>query len=247
MLHKICKCCGQMKDIESFPKWKKTCKVCKSIYDKEWKENNKKIVKSICLDCGMDYETTIYSTERINSRCRKCSFLHTYKQKSILLKDKTCNSCGETKDLNFFYKNYKTCKPCLFKKRNNIYYKKLKSDKLFRIKHNIKTGLRRCLSENGYKKDNKKTTDILGCSLNEFREYIESKFELWMTWDNYGIYNGEFNYGWDIDHVIPISSAKTEEDIIKLYHFSNLQPLCSKINRDIKKNKKYESKTQDSI
>jgi hypothetical protein len=58
-----------------------------------------------------------------------------------------------------------------------------------------------------------------------------------MTWDNYGLYNGELNYGWDIDHIIPLSSGKTEDDLINLNHYTNLQPLCSKINRDIKKNK----------
>ena len=58
-----------------------------------------------------------------------------------------------------------------------------------------------------------------------------------MTWYNYGKYNGELNYGWDIDHIIPISSARSEENIIKLNHYTNLQPLCSKINRDIKKDK----------
>jgi len=54
-----------------------------------------------------------------------------------------------------------------------------------------------------------------------------------MSWDNHGLYNGEFNYGWDIDHIIPASS---EEEILRLNHYTNLQPLCSKINRDIKKN-----------
>ena len=58
-----------------------------------------------------------------------------------------------------------------------------------------------------------------------------------MNWDNYGLYNGELDYGWDLDHIIPISSAKTEEDIIRLNHYTNLQPLCSKTNRDIKKDK----------
>ncbi len=37
--------------------------------------------------------------------------------------------------------------------------------------------------------------------------------------------------------IIPISSPKTEEDIIALNHYTNLQPLCSKINRHIKKGK----------
>ena len=58
-----------------------------------------------------------------------------------------------------------------------------------------------------------------------------------MNWNNYGLWNGELNYGWDIDHIIPISSAKTEEEIIKLNHYSNLRPLCSQINRYVKKDK----------
>jgi len=71
---------------------------------------------------------------------------------------------------------------------------------------------------------------------NILKEFSESKFEYWMTWENRGLYNGELNYGWDIDHIIPISSAKNEEEIIKLSHYTNLQPLCSKINRNIKNN-----------
>ena len=58
-----------------------------------------------------------------------------------------------------------------------------------------------------------------------------------MTWENWGKYNGELNYGWDIDHIIPLSSAKTEDDIIRLNHYTNLQPLCSYTNRHIKRDK----------
>ena len=58
-----------------------------------------------------------------------------------------------------------------------------------------------------------------------------------MTWENRGLYNGELDYGWDIDHIVPICSAKTEEDVIKLNHYTNLQPLCSYTNRVIKGDK----------
>jgi len=59
-----------------------------------------------------------------------------------------------------------------------------------------------------------------------------------MNWDNQGLYSkNRFNIGWDLDHIIPISSAKTEEDVIRLNHYTNFQPLCSKINRDIKRRK----------
>lgn len=57
----------------------------------------------------------------------------------------------------------------------------------------------------------------------------------WMTWDNHGNYDGTFYFGWDYDHIIPLSTAKTKKDIIKLNHYTNYQPLCSHINRDIKK------------
>ena len=53
-----------------------------------------------------------------------------------------------------------------------------------------------------------------------------------MNWDNYGQYKlGEIRT-WNIDHIIPLASAKTEEDIIKLNHHTNLRPLCSKENLD---------------
>lgn len=78
------------------------------------------------------------------------------------------------------------------------------------------------------------TEEILGCKIEFFKEHLESKFEPWMTWENYGFYNGEFNYGWDIDHVTPLSQANTVEGIYELNYYENLQPLCSKVNRDIK-------------
>jgi hypothetical protein len=84
---------------------------------------------------------------------------------------------------------------------------------------------------------NNRTEKILGCSLKEFINYTESLFEDWMSWENRGKYNGSLKYGWDIDHIMPISSAKTIEDVIKLNHYTNLRPLCSYENRVIKKDK----------
>jgi len=95
--------------------------------------------------------------------------------------------------------------------------------------------INKSFTRNGYTKISKSQL-IIGCSFDELKKYIESKFETWMTWENRGLYNGDFNYGWDIDHIIPLSSALTEEDVIRLNHYTNLQPLCSKINRDIKSN-----------
>ena len=122
-------------------------------------------------------------------------------------------------------------------KKKGIYNKsKKENDPIFRLKCSIRSLISNSINRNGYKKISK-TEEIIGCSFGEFKSHLEFKFEYWMTWDNYGKYNGELNYGWDIDHIIPTSGAMSEEDLIKLNHYSNLQPLCSKINRDIKTNK----------
>lgn len=110
------------------------------------------------------------------------------------------------------------------------------TDPLFKIKINIRNLIGNSVRNQGYIKTSK-TYNILGCDFDTFIHHIRSQFESWMTLDNHGKYNGQFNYGWDIDHIIPLSSAKCEEDVIRLNHYSNLRPLCSKVNRDIKRGK----------
>jgi len=64
-----------------------------------------------------------------------------------------------------------------------------------------------------------RTEEILGCSREEFINYILSKCPE-------GIGLSDFSkYGYHIDHIIPISLAKTEEDIVRLNHYTNFQPL----------------------
>lgn len=110
------------------------------------------------------------------------------------------------------------------------------SDPIFKMKHQVRRLIGNSFKKCGYKKDTK-SEKILGCSFDEFENIIESKFESWMTFDNYGKYNGEYCFGWDIDHIIELKNAKTIEDVIKLNHYSNLRPLDSRINR-VDRNKK---------
>jgi hypothetical protein len=130
---------------------------------------------------------------------------------------------------------WKKINPDKIKEQYNKSVKKRKAvDELFRLKCRVRSSISKTLKRFNVNK-NDKTSDILGCSFEEFKIYLESKFESWMNWDNYGKYNGTEGYGWDIDHIEPLSSAKTEESVFKLCNYTNLQPLCSKINRDIKK------------
>lgn len=121
---------------------------------------------------------------------------------------------------------------------NNKYVKQRKqSDPLFKLKYNIRTLIGNSIRNKGYIKP-PQSSKILGCTLDEFKQYIESQFEPWMTWDNYGCKSPSGpNTTWDIDHIIPLNSATTEEDIIKLNHYTNLRPLCSYNNRFVKRGK----------
>lgn len=74
---------------------------------------------------------------------------------------------------------------------------------------------------NQFRKD-AKTEQILGCTIEEFRSYIESKFKEGMFFDNYG--------EWHLDHITPIAIATTKEEIIKLNHYTNFQPLWAEEN-----------------
>ena len=75
-----------------------------------------------------------------------------------------------------------------------------------------------------YTKKSKKTIEIIGCSYEEFKFYIESKFDENMNWDNHGEY-------WEMDHITPLSWAKTEEEVYKLNHYTNFQPLIKEVNK----------------
>jgi hypothetical protein len=125
--------------------------------------------------------------------------------------------------------------------KSNIrsYFKYLRNNNpIIKLTDNIRRNIRYGFTNNGFIKNNK-TQDILGCSFDEFKIYLESLWEPWMNWGNYGNPKDgiiEPNKTWDIDHIIPISTAITEDDIIRLNHYTNLQPLCTKINRHIKRN-----------
>ena len=127
-------------------------------------------------------------------------------------------------------------KKIYLEKRRNYVKQRILNDNLYKMKTSIKSIIRNSFKKKGINK-NSKTSEILGCSFEEFKSYLESKFESWMNWDNKGLYNGSKDYGWDIDHIIPLSSATTEDRLVKLNHFTNLQPLCSYYNRNIKKDK----------
>ncbi len=203
-------------------------------------------MKKICSKCGVEKEINCFNTckkgkDGFLTYCKSCKNeirrkntnlnkekINEYKRNYLIL-----NSEQKEKHKERCKKYYHNNKNRLNKNHSKWEKSKRKSDKLFLLKRNIKTLISNSLKRN----KNNRTSEILGCTYKDFKKYIEDKWSEWMNWDNYGLYNGEERIGWDLDHIIPISSATTKEELVKLNHYTNFQPLCSKINRDIKKNK----------
>jgi hypothetical protein len=127
------------------------------------------------------------------------------------------------------HKRYDTLDKQVINHKANEYTKaRIKVDPLFKLKRNLRTRLNIALKRKNLKKTSKFNI-YLGCEQTALIEYIESKFESWMTWDNYGKYTRK-RKTWNIDHIIPLNSAKTEEEMYQLCHYTNLQPLLALTN-----------------
>jgi hypothetical protein len=98
---------------------------------------------------------------------------------------------------------------------------RLKTDPLFKMKRNLRKRTWEAFNNKGYSK-NSKTQEMLGVDWEVCKAHIERQFNKGMNWDNYG--------EWQIDHIIPLASANTEQEIEKLCHYSNLQPLWAEDN-----------------
>lgn len=97
-----------------------------------------------------------------------------------------------------------------------------KNDTLFSIKARARKRIQNAFYNRNMKKLTS-TVKMLGCSFDELMRHLESRFSTGMSFEN--------RHLWEIDHIIPLSSAKTEEEVIKLCHYTNLQPLWKEENR----------------
>jgi hypothetical protein len=95
------------------------------------------------------------------------------------------------------------------------------SDPVFNLTNRLRCRLWKYLKILNITKTNK-TFDIVGCSPQFLKEHLETQFIDGMSWDN--------RSEWHIDHIIPLSSAKTEDELYKLCHYENLQPLWAEDN-----------------
>ena len=98
---------------------------------------------------------------------------------------------------------------------------KRKTDHLFKLKGNLRARTYLAFKSKGYKKESK-TAKTLGASYRIVKKHLERQFTDGMNWDNYG--------EWHVDHIIPLASANTKDELFNLCHFRNLQPLWAADN-----------------
>jgi hypothetical protein len=103
-------------------------------------------------------------------------------------------------------------------KINNYAKERKKYDDVFKIRCNVRSRIKNFLKSKNITKSNS-TFDIVGCEPIKLKEHLEKQFKEGMSWENYGL------NGWHIDHIIPLISGKTQDEIYHLCHYTNLQPL----------------------
>jgi len=208
---KVCNYCGIEKKIELFTKGKARCKLCLAKIKREkykenpephrrWAKNNPEKVK----ENGKNW---------VKKNPKKVKL----KKQKYNLKNKEKNreySQNWRKNNPDYKKIYNQ------KNREKLWEseKKRRENFLVKLSNNVRNRVKNYLNSKNIKKNNK-TFDIVGCTPEILKEYLEKQFIEGMNWDNYG------KFGWHIDHIVPLSSASSEEEIFKLCHYTNLQPL----------------------
>ena len=206
---------------------KKKCSKCKKIKD----INNFSAIKSnidglqrTCKCCCKEYRYKYSGKEnqkKIKNKIDKRNYLF-----SIGIKE--CSVCKKDKKIFEFSKNkshifglYSQCKKCVKINKNLDYFRKYeknrrKTDSLYRLKKTLRSRTYEAFKTKGYKKTSQ-TQEMLGVDWKVCKAHIERQFTKGMNWNNHG--------EWQIDHIIPLASAKNEKELRKLCHYRNLQPL----------------------
>lgn len=202
MTGQICSTCNVFKSFELFhkrkDKYRAQCKNCRSIYMKQYRQNN---IEKCKLKDKLFYEKNKSIIIQKNQNYRQQHSQSINQQKKIYYKQNIEN-------IKRYHEHNKTKRNAYLKYRKQV-------DPSFKIKCVLQSRLSYLLKN----KKTKKYNDIIGCNNETLKDWLEFQFIDGMDWDNHGIL-------WDIDHVIPISSFNLlNEENHKCFHWTNLQPL----------------------
>lgn len=204
------------------------CRECEGSHFKEMRIPRQGFM--YCITCGKELPFTseyfvknLRSKSGLRSKCKECENLRS-KFKYLKTKDKVAERGKEYRRKNQIKINDR------IRKYNN---KRRATDPQFRILCVLRARVYDVI-----KGENKSqsTKELLGCSIEHFIAYLESKFQQGMTWDNYGRKHGQ----WSIDHIKPCASfdlTKVKEQRA-CFNWKNMKPMWSDDNN--RKNSWYE-------
>lgn len=239
---KVCAKCGCEKKLEQFnkngDKYHYSCKECEKEYMKKYYQEHKndEKFKRIRKDYSKKY---IRSKESIEKHRLKTKEWRKNNKEHIkqYLKDYDNQHRLEK---NQRHKRWVENNKEKVKEYQQKDYQKRATNPILKLKRNLRNRINDSFRKKKYKK-NIKTEQILGCSVDEFIKYLLQTYK-----NNYGV-------EWDeiekvhIDHIKPLAQAQTEEDVIKLCHYTNLQLLKAKDNLSKGKTEEYFLKFDNKI
>lgn len=230
------------------------CKDCRRIKDREYRKKLKSLEKPIrtekeCTKCKLVKKISKFQIQNTkasgySSQCKDCikdtkkSTIHKNRtsNKKRSTEDRKCRVCKKFKSWDSYYNSSISksgysydCKECdrkssqlRSKRRNELAKHRRNSNPLELLKDRLRSRTYLAFKTKNYSKSSK-TRELIGCNWETLKLRIESQFSDGMSWDN--------RSKWQIDHIIPLSSAKTEGELIKLCHYTNLQPLWESDNK----------------
>jgi hypothetical protein len=119
------------------------------------------------------------------------------------------------------------------KRRNELEREKYKNDPIAKLKIKIYASLHRALKNSKNSETNYSSLEYLGCTIEEFKKYIENQFEKGMTWNNNKPHKtGHIKKFWHLDHIIPLSSIDSNniQHLKKVTHYTNYKPVWAEYN-----------------
>jgi hypothetical protein len=143
-------------------------------------------------------------------------------KEQVLLRAKTNYEKNRTEKIAYAVDYQRRNIKKIYQRNKVALEQKIKDSPWLAMHLRLRAGISQALRRTGGVRKPSRTMDIIGCSHAQLKEHIEKQFLRGMTWEN--------RDQWHIDHITPISKATCEQDVLALYHFTNLRPMWAADN-----------------